>query len=86
MTTDYDFLIRIAFEAREKSLCKYSGFAVGAALLCRSGEVYTGCNIECGAYSATVCAERVALFKALSEGKTEFSAIAVVGGNVDETV
>ena len=86
MIIDYVSLIRIAFEARERSLCPYSGFAVGAAILCKSGEVYTGCNIECGSYSATVCAERVAIFKALSEGETDFTAIAIVGGNVDDEI
>jgi len=86
MIIDYVSLIRIAFEARERFLCPYSGFAVGAAVLCKSGEVYTGCNIECGAYSATVCAERVAIFKALSEGETDFTAIAIVGGNVDDEI
>ena len=86
MIIDYVSLIRIAFEARERSLFPYSGFAVGAAVLCKSGEVYTGCNIECGSYSATVCAERVAIFKALSEGETDFTAIAIVGGNIDDEI
>lgn len=58
----------------------YSGFAVGAALLCADGRVFTGCNIENAAYPATNCAERTAIFKAVSEGKTEFRAIAIVGG------
>lgn len=83
---DYSALIEMAFEAREKSVCDFSGFAVGAALLCESGEVFTGCNIECCAYSATICAERTAIFKAISEGETEFVALVVVGGRKDEDV
>lgn len=58
----------------------YSGYKVGAALLCKDGSVYTGCNIENAGYSATNCAERTAFFKAVSEGKREFTAIAVCGG------
>lgn len=68
-----------AVSAAEKAYSKYSGFCVGAALLTDNGEVYTGCNIENSSYSLTVCAERTALFKAVSEGKREFSAIAVAG-------
>lgn len=87
MIIDYSSLVQVAFEARENSQCKYSGFSVGAALLSSSGEVFTGCNIECGAFSATVCAERVAVFKAISEGVSDFVAIAVVGGREeDETL
>ena len=73
-------LICLALDARKKSYSPYSGFAVGAALLCRNGKVYTGCNIENSAFSPTVCAERTAFFKALSEGEKEFVKIAVVGG------
>ena len=62
----------------------YTGFAVGAALLCRDGQVYTGCNIENAALTATNCAERTALFKAVSEGEREFEAIAIVGGKAQE--
>ena len=72
-------LICLALDAREKSYSPYSGFAVGAALLCKNGKVYTGCNIENSAFSPTVCAERTAFFKALSEGEKEFVKIAVVG-------
>ena len=72
-------LIKAAHAARDNSYSPYSGFKVGAALLCKSGKVYTGCNIENAAFSATVCAERTALFKAVSEGEREFTAIAVVG-------
>ena len=74
-------LIHSALEAREKSYSPYSGFSVGAALLCENGKVYTGCNIENSAFSPTVCAERTAFFKAISEGEKEFVKIAVVGGN-----
>ena len=79
-------LIKLALEARQKSYSPYSGFAVGAALLCKNGKVYTGCNIENSGYSATNCAERTAVFKAVSEGETDFEKIAVVGGNAQDTV
>lgn len=75
----YIKLIEEAVKARENSFCKYSGFAVGAALLCSDGEIFTGCNIENISYSLTNCAERTAIFKAVSEGKKDFTAIAVVG-------
>lgn len=77
-------LIKLALEAREKSYSPYSGFAVGAALLCKNGKVFTGCNIENSGYSATNCAERTAFFKAVSEGETEFEKIAVVGGSAKD--
>ena len=73
-------LISLAVEAMKNSYSRYSHFAVGAALLCGDGSVYTGCNIENSAFSATVCAERTAFFKAISDGKREFTKIAVVGG------
>lgn len=73
-------LIEKAFEARKGSYAPYSHFNVGAALLAGNGTVYLGCNIENAAYSATVCAERTAFFKAVSEGVTEFVKIAIVGG------
>ena len=72
-------LIKAAKQAQALSYSPYSGFKVGAALLCKSGKVYTGCNVENASFSATVCAERTALFKAVSEGEREFSAIAIVG-------
>lgn len=75
-------LIRAAFAARENAYTPYSGFAVGAALLAKSGKVYTGCNVECATYTPTSCAERTALCKAVSEGDREFAAIAVVGAKV----
>ncbi|MCH5164031.1 MAG: cytidine deaminase [Clostridiales bacterium] len=77
---DYTFLMDIAAQARENAYAKYSGFKVGAALLSKSGKVFTGCNIENAAYGDTVCAERVAIFKAISEGEREFEAIAIAGG------
>ena len=73
-------LIKDAFIAREFAYTPYSNFKVGAALLSKSGKIYKGCNIENAAYSPTNCAERTALFKAVSEGEREFVAIAVVGG------
>ena len=77
-------LIRAAFAARRFAYTPYSHFKVGAALLARNGQVFTGCNIESASYSPTNCAERTALFKAVSEGVTEFSAIAIVGSREGE--
>ena len=77
---DEEKLIALAKEAMKRSYAPYSGFNVGAALLCRDGSVYLGCNIENAAYSPTCCAERVAIFKAVSELKRDFSAIAIIGG------
>ncbi len=73
-------LIEEALAAREQSYCPYSNFAVGAALLTGSGKIYQGCNVENASYSVANCAERTAIFKAVSEGEKEFIAIAVVGG------
>ncbi len=73
-------LIALAKEAMTRSYSPYSGFKVGAALLCRDGTVYQGCNIENAAFSPTICAERTAIFKAVSEGKRDFAAIAICGG------
>ena len=78
-------LMNLAVEAREMAYAPYSKFRVGAALLAKSGKVYKGCNVENAAYSPTNCAERTALFKAVSEGEREFTAIAIVGG-MDETI
>ncbi|MBQ7973280.1 MAG: cytidine deaminase [Lachnospiraceae bacterium] len=73
-------LIKEAFLAREAAYAPYSGFTVGAALLTAEGEVYRGCNIENATYGATNCAERTAVFKAVSEGVADFTAIAIAGG------
>lgn len=77
-------LLELAIEARKMSYAPYSGFHVGAALLGKSGKVYKGCNVENAAYSPTNCAERTAVFKAVSEGEREFVAIAIVGGKGEE--
>jgi len=73
-------LIELAKEAMEKAYAPYSGYKVGAALLCADGSVYCGCNIENSAFSPTVCAERNAFFKAVYDGHREFTSIAVCGG------
>lgn len=73
-------LIMRAMGMMKMSYIPYSHFSVGAALLTKSGEIYTGCNIENAAYTPSVCAERTAFFKAVSEGHTSFTAIAVTGG------
>ncbi|MBR6044731.1 MAG: cytidine deaminase [Ruminococcus sp.] len=72
-------LFGLAVKASEKAYCKYSGFSVGAALLTSDGKVFTGCNIENASYSLTVCAERTAIFKAVSEGYADFACIAIAG-------
>ena len=72
-------LIEEAKAARKYSYCPYSNYAVGAALLTNDDTIYRGCNIENAAYSPAMCAERTAMFKAVSEGKMDFKAIAVVG-------
>jgi cytidine deaminase len=79
MEQKYSDLINKAISASENSYSPYSGFRVGAALLARNGKIYTGCNIENSSYSLTICAERTAFFKAISDDCTEFEAIAVVG-------
>ena len=73
-------LCSLAIDAMQHAYVPYSGFRVGAALLCKDGTVYQGCNIENAAYSPTNCAERTAFFKAVYDGQREFSAIAVCGG------
>jgi cytidine deaminase len=77
---DKNELVRLALEARENSYSPYSHFRVGAALLSADGRVFTGCNVENAAYSPTICAERTAVVKAVSEGIKDFTAIAIVGG------
>ncbi len=80
--TDLELMKR-AVEARKMAYAPYSGFRVGAALLGKSGKVYAGCNVENAGYSPTNCAERTALFKAVSEGEQAFEAIAIVGGRYE---
>lgn len=78
---DTDLLIQTAVKMLDFSYVPYSHFHVGAALLTKSGKIFTGCNIENAAYGPSNCAERTAIFKAVSEGEKEFEAIAVVGGS-----
>ncbi|MBQ5998858.1 MAG: cytidine deaminase [Treponema sp.] len=73
-------LIEKAFEMLKFSYCPYSHFHVGAALLSKSGKIYGGCNVENAAYGPSNCAERTAIFKAVSEGEKEFDAICIAGG------
>lgn len=82
---DYNNLIVNAKEAMNNAYSKYSNFKVGAALLTKSGKLYTGCNIENSSYGATICAERVAFSKAISEGERDFEAIAIVSSSGDFT-
>lgn len=77
MTVETDELLRLALDARRNSLASFSGFRVGAALETASGAIVTGCNIESASYGLTICAERVAIFKALSEGHRQFTRLAV---------
>lgn len=81
--TDKELLLK-AIEARELAYAPYSNHKVGAALVGKSGKIYLGCNVENAAYTPTNCAERTAIFKAVSEGEREFTAIAVVGGLGDK--
>ena len=79
-------LVERAIEARKMSYSPYSGFCVGAALETEEGEVFLGCNIENAAYGPSVCAERTAIFKAVSEGCWDFSQIAIVGAPRGESI
>ena len=78
-------LIKDAFDAREMAYTPYSNFKVGAALLTSNKKIYKGCNIENASFSPTICAERTAIFKAVSEGNRDFCAISIVGGKVNDT-
>ena len=81
----FDDLVEAARAARERAVAPYSNFKVGAALVTRAGRIYGGCNVENASYGLTVCAERVALLKALSEGEREFRALAVVADTAQPT-
>ena len=83
MKIDYQKLAQAAIDAKAMSYSPYSQFQVGAALLTKDGKIYTGCNVESAAFSPTNCAERTAIFKAVSEGYREFFAIAVAGSPKD---
>ena len=78
---NYDTLVKTAIEMTKRSYAPYSHFHVGAALLDKNGKVWTGCNVENAAYGPSNCAERTAVFKAVSEGSLEFEAIAIAGGS-----
>ncbi|MBK9097708.1 MAG: cytidine deaminase [bacterium] len=80
---DYKQLAELAIKAKQNALPVYSNFYVGAAVLTNDDRSYTGCNVESSSYSLTICAERNAIFKAISEGEREFKAIAVAGDTED---
>ncbi len=82
---NYKLLIEKAIQAKENAYVPYSNFRVGAAVKLKNGKIYTGCNIECASYGGTNCAERTAIFKAISEGNKDIDAIAVVGDSNDYT-
>ena len=86
MEEKYLKLIQDAFAIRKKAYTPYSHFKVGAALLCSDGKVYLGCNIENGAFSPTICAERVAFVEAIKNDERDFDAIAIVTGHEDAEV
>ena len=79
MKEEFEKLVKEAEKVRKKAYTPYSKFKVGAAVLSADGKIFTGCNIENASFGMSVCAERVAIFKAISEGSTEFEAIAVIG-------
>jgi cytidine deaminase len=85
MTKTNEALVDAARLAREQARAKYSNFKVGSALLCGDGRVFTGCNIESSSYGLTICSERVALFKALSEGADKFTRMVVVADTAEVT-
>lgn len=85
MKTNEKELIEAALDVRQRAYAPYSNFKVGAAVRTKSGKVYTGCNVESASYGLTVCAERVAIWKAVSEGEKEFTEIAVVADTQELT-
>ncbi len=82
---DHNRLLQMAKDARANAYAPYSGFSVGAALLTHDGRVFLGCNVENASFTPTCCAERVAIFQAISKGARSFDAIAIVGGYGNET-
>ncbi|WP_346685193.1 cytidine deaminase [Megamonas hypermegale] len=82
---NYKLLLEKAYEGRKNAYAPYSNFKVGAAVLMENGKIYTGCNIENASYGATNCAERTAIFKAISEGNRKICAIAIVGADDEYT-
>ena len=82
---NYDVLVKKAIEARENAYAPYSKFKVGASILTEDGTIYTGCNVENASFGATNCAERTAIFKAVSEGHRKIKAVAVVGSDNEYT-
>lgn len=84
MICDYDLLMDKAREASKMSYSPFSKFAVGAAVLAKSGKIYAGCNIENSSFGMTICAERCAIFKAVSEGEKEILAVAIYSPNEDD--
>jgi len=81
---DYKLLMDMAKEASKKSYSPFSRFAVGASVLAKSGKIYTGCNVENSSFGMTICAERCAIFKAISEGEREILAVAIYSPNADD--
>ena len=81
---DYNELMNMAKEASKMSYSPFSRFAVGAAVLAKSGKIYSGCNVENSSFGMTICAERCAIFKAISEGEREILAVAIYSPNSDD--
>ena len=84
MNYDYNLLMNRAKEASKMSYSPFSRFAVGAAVLAKSGTIYSGCNVENSSFGMTICAERCAIFKAISEGEKEILAVAIYSPNADD--
>lgn len=84
MNHDYNLLMNKAKEASKMSYSPFSRFAVGAAVLAKSGTIYSGCNVENSSFGMTICAERCAIFKAISEGEKEILAVAIYSPNADD--